>query len=139
MLPDEDPQDDRQRSGEDPFEELGLRQEEFAEIALNGPLDWDGEQMDNLQALLEGDPVEPEATRALVEDFIHYIPQTKDKPRDTRDRPSSIPKEMMDPEELAEEMAGTQGYFEPVQFHPLPAMDVPSSRVDLDDWIRKKS
>lgn len=135
MLPDEDPQDARPRSGDDPFTELGLTQEQFAEIALSGPLEWNAEQLDFLQSLLVGDPVDPEIARELVEDFLRHTPEPEPL-TPPRAREPDIPRELMDPEELAEEMAGT---FEPVAFQALPAFDVPTSNVNLDDWLKKKS
>lgn len=136
MVPDEEPKAGRPRDGEDPFAELGLSREQFAEIALSGPLEWNAEQLDMLQSLLVGDPVEPELARELVEDFLHHTP-TSPKPPEPVRRDPSIPRELMDPEELAEELAPLSS-SEPITFQPLPALEVPTSNVNLDDWLRKK-
>lgn len=96
-------------------------------------MDWDAEQLDHLQLLLLGDLVEPEISQELVDDFLHHKP-TRDKPRDIRDK-EKVPRELMDPEELAEELATG---FEPMTYQPITAFDVPSSNVNLDDWLKKK-
>lgn len=128
-------QEGRRGNGEDPFNELGLSQEQFAEIALNSPFDWDSEQMDFLQSLLEGDPMEPEVTRGLVEDFIHYIPKPMKAPKERREE-LTVPEDMMDPEELAEVLAESVPVH--MRYQPVEALNVPSSNINLDDWLSKK-
>jgi len=123
----------RQNLGDDPFGEVGLTQEQFAEIALSGPLDWNGEQLDFLQTLLYGDPVEPEIARELVNDFINHQP--KQPPPLLEKSRESTPRELMDPEELAEELAPS---FQPAIYQSLSALNVPSSNINLDDWLKKK-
>lgn len=124
----------RQNLGDDPFSELGLTQEQFAEIALSGPLDWNWEQLDFLQTLLEGGPLEPEIARELVEDFITHEPKQTHAPRRSI-REEGTPRELMDVEELAEELATG---FQPTTYQSLAALDVPSSSINLDDWLKKK-
>lgn len=121
------------RLDDSPLDDLGMSQEEFAELALNGPLDWDGEQLDHLQTILEGDPLEPEVLRELVEDYMYHDPKEPTPPvRQLRPKETGLE---LDPEELAESQAIAGG--QPVQYSPPSQLEVPS-RIDIDSWLKKK-
>lgn len=125
--------EEKRKSRDDFIPELGLTYEQFAEIALSNPIDWSPEQLDVLQLLLNGQPVDEEIVQELAYYFLNPQEKPVEGPR-KRTEPR-IPRELMDPEELAEELAGT---FIPITREPLIAPEVPNSNVNLDDWLRKK-
>lgn len=129
----EDNLEGARRSGDDPLEELGVSPQDFAEIALSGPLDWNGEQLDQLSDLMLGGILEPDILRELVQDFLTHTPQAREE---LRKRPTvpEVDRSMLDPEELAELDAPSVV----MPYEPLSAPSVAGVNIDLDDWLKNK-
>ena len=107
----------------DPIEELGIAPDLFAAAAMSSPIEWDGEQLDNLQRLFVGEDIEPEVKEELVEEVLS-------PPR----RSPSLA--TMPPQPANTNTAGPT-LFTPEAASTPTLLDVPSSRVDIDDWLKK--
>lgn len=107
-----------------PLDELGIAPDLFAAVAMSSPVEWDGEQLDNLQKLFEGEEVEAEVQAELVDELL------SPPKRATQDVPPTISRTWEAP-------SGGLSQFG-LDSAPVPTqLEVPSSRVNIDDWLRK--
>jgi hypothetical protein len=124
---------EKSQAYDNPFDEIGLNGEQFAEVALNSPIQWDNEQLDHLQTLFEDGKIDGQISRELLEEFLN---PRQDKLLSAKVQERKIPRELMDPEEIAEEVAGA--YQMPMDYSPPISYEVPTAHVNLDDWLKKK-
>lgn len=129
----EQAEDKKEKPKNNVFDELGMTQREFAEEALNSSTEWNIDQLDELQTLLDGEGLEEEQSRDLIDEFMNIPEQDSIK---TTIQERKVSRDMMDPEELAEELAEAPSIGMMGESH-IP-YQVPESRVNLDDWIKNK-
>lgn len=120
------PDESQKRNFPEFFEDIGISPQAFGEVALNSPVPWTGEQLDQLQMLVEGDWKDLE--EGALEELLHEL---------NANRPPQ-PKQQPKPKETEEDL-GIDGIGGGVPYTPptpVP-LEVPTCRVNLDDWLKK--
>ena len=107
------------------LEELGISPAAFGEVALCSPVQWTGEQLDQIQMLMEGEELEPE----VLAEIFRELSETE------RQQPKQAPRPVASEEDSGIDYIGG-GSLPYVPPSPVP-LEVPTCRVNLDDWIKK--
>lgn len=129
----EDSQKDKKKNKQSMLDDLGIDKEYFAHMALvNGP-NWEADELDLLESLYNGDEIEDAQEEALVDKFF--------SPEGVKVTPA--PKQQSSREYALDDMSsiamGTDVPFNtPSSYAPTPALLIPSSDINLDEWLSKK-